>query len=144
MAFWSRWKVLPSRCLPLSERPSCGFWIVEILNRGFIRLKCPDSQVERVLPEVAIRQYVLPPPSDLVGLLVARGEALSALGRILIDSIFRGIQSRNALGNLNCGVVSHRGSSIRWVRVGRQVSRCTRGCESPEDTSREGRGCVAT
>jgi hypothetical protein len=61
--------------------------------------------VERVLPEVPIRQYVLSPSSELVGLLAARREALSALGRSFIDSIFRGIQSRNASGNLHCGAV---------------------------------------
>jgi hypothetical protein len=40
--------------------------------------------VKRVLPDVPIRQYVLSPPSEMVGLLAARGEAVSALGRVLL------------------------------------------------------------
>ena len=76
---------------------------------GFIRLRCPDGHVERALafsykhrglcpscgarrmldvsahltervfPEVPIRQYVLSPPSELVGLLAAREDVLAAM-----------------------------------------------------------------
>jgi hypothetical protein len=48
-----------------------------------------------VIPEVPIRQYVLSSPEELVGLLAERGEALSAIGRIFIDSLFQGIRCRN-------------------------------------------------
>lgn len=37
--------------------------------------------VERVLPDVPIRQYVLSPSSEMVGQFAVRGEALSARGR---------------------------------------------------------------
>ncbi len=60
--------------------------------------------VERVLPDVPIRQYVLSPPSEMVGLLAAREEAVSALGRVFVESIFAGIQSR-AGDKLHCGCV---------------------------------------
>ena len=103
-------------------------------EHGFIRLRCPDCAaeralpfsckgrglcpscgarrmhdtahhlVERVLPDVPIRQYVLSPPSEMVGLLAARGEALSAVSRIFIEAIFAGIRAR-AGEALHCGAV---------------------------------------
>ena len=62
--------------------------------------------VERVLPDVGLRQYVLSPPSEVVGLLAARGEVLSALSRIFVDGIFDGIRSRCGNDNLHCGSVA--------------------------------------
>ncbi len=50
--------------------------------------------VERVLPEVPIRPYVLSPPSELVGLLAARADALAALARVFAAAILRGQQAR--------------------------------------------------
>ncbi len=61
--------------------------------------------VERVLPDVGIRQYVLSPPSEVVGLLAARGKVLSALSRILVNEVFGGIRRRIGNDNLNCGAV---------------------------------------
>ncbi|MBM4386029.1 MAG: transposase [Deltaproteobacteria bacterium] len=60
--------------------------------------------VERVLPSVAIRQYVLSPPSELVALLAARGETLSALSRLFVAAISAGIRAR-AGAKLSCGAV---------------------------------------
>jgi hypothetical protein len=63
--------------------------------------------VERVLPDVPIRQYVLSPPSELVGLLAARGEALSALSRIFTEEIFESISRRLDLGKKpHCGAIT--------------------------------------
>ncbi len=50
--------------------------------------------VERVFPHVPVRQYVLSPPAELVGLLASRGDALSALGRIFVRSVFESIARR--------------------------------------------------
>ncbi len=60
--------------------------------------------VERVLPAVAVRQYVLSPPSELVALLAARRETLSSLSRIFVKAIFAGIRERSGL-KLGCGAV---------------------------------------
>ena len=103
-------------------------------NAGFIALKCPACGAEcalafsckgrglcpscgarrmhdvahhlvtRVLPAVPVRQYVLSPPSELVALLAARGEALSALSRIFVESVFSGIRKRSG-PKLSCGSV---------------------------------------
>jgi Putative transposase/Transposase zinc-binding domain len=103
-------------------------------NAGFITLKCPACGAEcalafsckgrglcpscgarrmhdvahhlvtRVLPAVPVRQYVLSPPSELVALLAARGEALSALSRIFVESVFSGIRKRSG-PKLSCGSV---------------------------------------
>ncbi len=61
--------------------------------------------VERVLPDVGIRQYVLSPPSEVVGLLAARGEVLSALSCIFVNEVFAGIRDRVGSGKLSCGAV---------------------------------------
>jgi hypothetical protein len=50
--------------------------------------------VERVFPEVPIRQYVLSPPSELVGLLAAREDVLAAMARVFVQSILRGQGAR--------------------------------------------------
>ena len=60
--------------------------------------------VQRVLPAVPIRQYVLSPPSELVPLLAAHGEALSALSGIFVEAIFSGIRGR-AGAAVACGAV---------------------------------------
>jgi hypothetical protein len=66
-----------------------------------------EHLVERVLPDVPIRQYVLSPPSELVGLLAARPEALSALNRLFTAAIFDGIRARLELdGARHCGAVT--------------------------------------
>jgi hypothetical protein len=49
--------------------------------------------VELVFPEVPIRQYVLSPPAELVGVLAARADAL-VLARVFVEVIFRGKQAR--------------------------------------------------
>ncbi len=43
-----------------------------------------------------MRQYVLSPPAELVGLLAARSDALSALVRCFVGAIFAGIRRRLA------------------------------------------------
>ena len=48
----------------------------------------------RVFPEVPIRQYVLSPPSELVGLLAAREDTLAAMARVFVQAIFRGQRAR--------------------------------------------------
>ncbi len=63
-----------------------------------------DHLVKRVLPAVAVRQYVLSPPSELVGLLGARAEALSSLSRIFVQATFAGIRARSGT-ELACGAV---------------------------------------
>ena len=63
-----------------------------------------DHLVKRVLPAVAVRQYVLSPPSELVGLLAARAEALSSLSRIFVQATFAGIRARSGT-ELACGAV---------------------------------------
>ncbi|MFN9809086.1 MAG: transposase [Deltaproteobacteria bacterium] len=50
--------------------------------------------MERVFPEVPIRQYVLSPPSELVGLLAAREDVLAARARGVVQSICRGPGAR--------------------------------------------------
>jgi hypothetical protein len=50
--------------------------------------------MERVFPEVPIREYVLSPPSELVGLLAAREEVLAAMARVFVQAIFRGQRER--------------------------------------------------
>jgi hypothetical protein len=63
--------------------------------------------VERVLPDVPIRQYVLSPPSELVGLLAARAEALSALSRIFTEAIFKSIERRlDVDSKAHCGAIT--------------------------------------
>jgi len=68
-------------------RPSCGARRAHDLTTHLL---------SRVLPKVAVRQYVLSPPAELVGLLAARSEALSALVRCFIRAIFAGVRRRLA------------------------------------------------
>jgi hypothetical protein len=53
-----------------------------------------EHLMERVLPEVAIRQFVVSPPAEIVALLAARREVLSAFVRCFVDAIFGGIRRR--------------------------------------------------
>ncbi len=64
-----------------------------------------EHMVKRVLPDVPIRQYVLSPPSLLVGLLAARADAWSALSRIFVEAVSAGIGERSlrARGELHTG-----------------------------------------
>jgi hypothetical protein len=101
------------------ERAFADFLTCGVPEAGFIRLRCPDGHVEwavafsckhrglcpscgarrmhdvrshlmeRVFPEVRIRQYVLSPPSELVGLLAAREDVLAAMARLFVQAIFR-------------------------------------------------------
>ena len=106
------------------QRAVSRFLVCGIPEGGFIRLRCPDCQteralafsckgrglcpscgarrmqdsvrnlVERILPESPIRQYVLSPPSEVVGLLASREEALGALSRIFVDEVSRDVRAR--------------------------------------------------
>jgi hypothetical protein len=106
------------------ERAFADLLTCGVPEAGFIRLRCPDCHVERavafsckhrglcpscgarrmhdvtshlmerVFPEVPIRQYVLSPPSELVGLLAAREDVLAAMARVFVQSIFRGQGAR--------------------------------------------------
>ena len=106
------------------ERAFEGFLACGVPEAGFVRLRCPDCHVERALafsckhrglcpscgarrmldvsahltervfPEVPIRQYVLSPPSELVGLLAAREDVLAAMTRVFVQAIFRGQRER--------------------------------------------------
>ena len=80
-------RALPFSCKTRSLCPSCNARRAEDLTTHLM---------ERVLPDVAVRQYVLSPPSELVALLAARGEVLSAFVQCFVSSIFRGIRSRLA------------------------------------------------
>ena len=88
-------RALPFSCKQRGLCPSCGARRMH---------DTAHHMVDRVLPDVPIRQYVLSPPSEMVGLLAARGEAVSALGRLFVESIVAGIQSR-AGDKLHCGCV---------------------------------------
>lgn len=54
--------------------------------------------VKYLLPDLGIRQYFLCPPSEVVGLMAARGDVLSALSFIFVEAVFEGIRGR--VGNV--------------------------------------------
>ncbi len=55
--------------------------------------------MDHVLPDAAYRQWVCSPPFELVGLLAARSEVLSAMNRIFTQEVFRCLkQKAKALG----------------------------------------------
>ena len=64
---------------------------------------------ERVLPAVPIRQWVLSPPSELCGLLAARGAVLSKMSTLFVDAISRNLRTwakdELGLGKVTCGAV---------------------------------------
>jgi hypothetical protein len=89
------------------------------LEHGFVRLRCESCKKEHllpfackctticascgarraaevtahlndeVLPDVPIRQWVLTAPHELIGLLAAKGDILSAMARIFVDEVFK-------------------------------------------------------
>jgi hypothetical protein len=65
--------------------------------------------VDRVLPSVPVRQWVLSLPFDLRGLAAFRADVLSALSRIFVESIFtryRASARRAGLDGAECGAVT--------------------------------------
>jgi hypothetical protein len=80
-------RALPFSCKVRGLCPSCGARRAHDLTTHLL---------SRVLPKVAVRQYVLSPPAELVGLLAARKDALSALVRCFIRAIFAGVRRRLA------------------------------------------------
>jgi hypothetical protein len=78
-------RALPMSCKRRGLCPGCGARRKEDLARHL---------VERVLPHVAVRQYVLSPPAELVGLLAARPKVMSALIRIFNRCDFDAIHKR--------------------------------------------------
>ena len=78
-------RALPMSCKRRGVCPSCGARRKEEVARHL---------VERVLPHVGVRQYVLSPPAELVGLLAARPEVMSALIRIFDRCVFDAIARR--------------------------------------------------
>ncbi len=73
--------------------------------------------VERVLPDVPIRQYVLSPPSELVGLLGARTEPLSALARVFVRCMFDAIGRR-----VDAGVAAYPGAVVVMQRLSKTLA----------------------
>lgn len=98
----------------LTDVLNCG-----VLSVGFIRWRCPSCRferivafscmaralcpscgarrmfetaahlVDRVFPDVPVRQFVLAPPWELVSLLAADPSLLAAMGRIFVKGVFR-------------------------------------------------------
>ena len=74
--------------------------------------------VDRVLPDVPVRQYVLSLPFELRKLAAFKADVLTALGRIVVEAIFASYTARakrNGLEDTQCGAanfVQRFGSSI--------------------------------
>ncbi len=65
--------------------------------------------VDRVLPDVPVRQYVLSLPYELRRLAAFKADVLTALGRIFVETIFasyRAAAIRTGLKDAQCGAVS--------------------------------------
>ena len=65
--------------------------------------------VDRVLPDVPVRQYVLSLPFELRKLAAFEAPALTALGRIFVDAIFgsyRARAKRRGLEEVQCGAIN--------------------------------------
>ena len=65
--------------------------------------------VDRVLPDVPVRQYVLSLPYELRRLAAFKADVLTALGRIFVETIFasyRAAAKRTGLKDAQCGAVS--------------------------------------
>ena len=65
--------------------------------------------VDRVLPDVPVRQYVLSLPWELRLLAAVKAPVLTALGRIFVDAIFasyRGRARRRGLRAAQCGAIN--------------------------------------
>lgn len=73
--------------------------------------------VERVLPDVPIRQYVLSPPSELVALLGARTEPLSALTRVFVRCMFDAVGRR-----VDAGVAAYPGAVVVVQRFSKTLA----------------------
>jgi hypothetical protein len=81
--------------------------------------------VDRVLPSVPVRQYVLSLPYELRRLAAFKADVLTALGRIFVEAIFSSYRVRaerdGALGQ--CGAVNfvHRAGSLQRVAQGHRA-----------------------
>jgi hypothetical protein len=65
--------------------------------------------VDRVLPDVPVRQYVLSLPYELRKLAAFKADVLTALGRIFVDAIFasyRARAKREGIEDAQCGAVN--------------------------------------
>jgi hypothetical protein len=73
--------------------------------------------VDRVLPDVPVRQYVLSLPYELRKLAAFKADVLTALGRIFVEAIFadyRARARRTGIEDAQCGAVNfvHRAGSL--------------------------------
>jgi hypothetical protein len=100
-------RALPLSCKRRGICPSCGARRMHDIA---------DGLMQRVLPDVPIRQYVLSPPSELVGLLGARTEPLSALLRIFVRAMFDGIVRR-----IDAGAPAHPGAVVVVQRFSKVI-----------------------
>ena len=65
--------------------------------------------VDRVLPDVPVRQYVLTLPYDLRKLVAFKADVLTAIARIFVESVFaryRSCAGRRGIENPQCGSVN--------------------------------------
>jgi hypothetical protein len=65
--------------------------------------------VDRVLPAVPVRQWVLSLPFELRALAAFRADVLSALGRLFVEAVFGRYHAQargGGLGSLRCGAVT--------------------------------------
>ncbi len=65
--------------------------------------------VDRVLPDVPVRQYVLSLPFELRRLAAFKADVLTALGRIVVEAIFasyRARAKRDGLEDAQCGAIN--------------------------------------
>ena len=65
--------------------------------------------VDRVLPAVPVRQWVLSLPFELRALAAFRADVLSAIGRLFVEALFARYRARardQGLGALECGAVT--------------------------------------
>ncbi len=76
--------------------------------------------VDRVLPDVPVRQYVLSLPFELRRLAAFKADVLTALGRIVVEAIFASYAARakrRGLADTQCGAVNfvqRFGSSVNF------------------------------
>ena len=73
--------------------------------------------VDRVLPDVPVRQYVLSLPYELRRLAAFKADVLTALGRIFVEAIFASYRARAKRGGVmdgQCGAINfvHRAGSM--------------------------------
>jgi len=65
--------------------------------------------VDRVLPNVPVRQWVLTLPWEIRHLAAAVPEVLSAMSRIFVQCIFKPLQRDSGLAQAQCGAVTNIG-----------------------------------